>query len=127
MGTTDLMAKNRRLSAQRTIAVAIGAILAFLLIAFVLWPSTKSVDTNGAPLEEGYIVRHRVDGRIGIVTWSERGQCGVRFSCNYSSPQIYQLVVCESFELILLSENEEENLYWRWNRREAPKDEQPRP
>lgn len=110
----------KRLSARRISCIIGVLIVVYILVVVFLIPPRKSVDWNGAPLDDGHIVRHRVDGRIGIVTWSKGGQCGVRFSCNYSSPKIYELVTCESFELILLSQNEEGNLYWRWNRREVP-------
>jgi hypothetical protein len=112
--------KKRIFSARRVLTICLCILALYVLIVVFLVDPPKSVDCNNAPLEEGYIVRHRVDGRIGIVTWSKGGKCGVRFACNYSSPKIYQLVECESFELILLSEKEEGNLYWRWNRREVP-------
>lgn len=108
------------LSARRISCIIGALILIYLVIVYFLLPRRESVDYNGAPLRGGHIVRHRIDGRIGIITWSKYGQCGVRFSCNYSSPKIYELVTCESFELILLSEKEEGDLYWRWNRREVP-------
>ena len=117
---SEVVPEKKRLSLRRIVTICLCIIVLYVLIVAFLLPRPDAVDWNGAPLKEGAIVRHRVDGRIGIVTWSESGQCRVRFACNYSSPKIYQLVECESFELILLSETEEGNLYWRWNRREVP-------
>jgi len=117
---TGATGEKKRPSARRILTISVVALVVFILALVFLLPPRQSVDYNGAPLNPGKIVRHRIDGRIGIVTWSKSGQCGVRYSCNYSSPKIYELVTCESFELILLSAKEEEDLYWRWNRREVP-------
>ena len=97
---SGVVREKKRLSPRRIVTICLCIVALYILVVVFLLPARRSVDCNGAPLEEGHIVRHRVDGRIGIVTWSQRGQCGVRFACNYSSPKIYQLVECESFELM---------------------------
>lgn len=65
----------------------------------------------------GQLVRHRIDGRMGIVISNSRA-VQVRFSCHYTSPGNYEVFDCEPFELVKLTEEDEDNLYWR--RRERP-------
>lgn len=65
----------------------------------------------------GQLVRHRMDGRMGIVIDNSQS-LKVRFSCHYTSSGNYELYDCEPFELAKLTEEDEENLYWR--RRERP-------
>lgn len=58
----------------------------------------------------GKVVRHRVDGRAGIVTSNVGAFLRVRFSSNYTSQNSYELVECMPFEVV---EANDEDLYWR--------------
>ena len=60
----------------------------------------------------GQIVRHRMDGRIGIVL-SNGSPLKVRFSCNYTTNSNFEVIGCEPFELVPLTKEDEEDLYWR--------------
>ena len=65
----------------------------------------------------GQLVRHRMDGRIGVVL-SNGSPLKVRFSCNYTTSSNFEVIGCETFELVPIAKEDEENLYWR--RRERP-------
>jgi len=89
------------------VAMVIVGILVFLAV----------VDHPIEGFEEGQLVRHRMDGRIGIVTSSGMLGLKVRWSYNYTSQRNFEELRCYSFELVRVTELQEEYLYWRTRER----------
>lgn len=94
-----------------------GLLISSIIVSLVLWDLSKRPEGADA-FPPGQLVRHRMDGRLGVVLKANHDGLNVRFSCNYTAKSNFETFCCQPFELVPLTKEDEENLYWR--RRERP-------
>jgi hypothetical protein len=93
--------------------IAIGLGVGCMVLSFVLSCRRHKGAEDFPP---GQLVRHRMDGRMGIVVDNSHA-LRIRFSCNYTSAGNFEVFDCEPFELVKLTDDDEQNLFWRLRER----------